>query len=457
MSSVTASKESAQLKLTPFEEYMLFDDSPEYPMTGFFRLRFSSRLDFGAMDAAIQTTLARHPLIRSKVCHNPRAGYHWVEQECTSVKLEPWSADSENDYPAGSFIDLRMSVGTRIWLVDRLGAHDLVVQIHHACTDALGMCQLIDDLLLSYGKIVGAIGSDVALRPLNNQRLPLRNRFGLTWGKLLRLIPQLVFRLHIVGKFFARTAVPLCIPSENSLSAGVRVFPSPSTRDLDRVSTAKILGEARSRNVTVNDLLARDLFLTINAWQKKNGVPLESGWLRFFVPINQRAPEDETLSAANIMSAVFLGRHSEQFADPDLLLRSIHADMETLKRNQFGHLFIAAHALMRRMPRLRNRVLRQDQCVSSCVLSNLGVILNRIALPREDGKLMIGAVVLDGVDFIAPIRPMTSAAFCVCTYAGRLSINLHFDPRLIPKSHANELLEMFVEKIHETVGCRNQT
>ena len=39
------------LKLTPFEEYMFFDDCPDYPMTGVFRLRFSGTLNFDAMAA----------------------------------------------------------------------------------------------------------------------------------------------------------------------------------------------------------------------------------------------------------------------------------------------------------------------------------------------------------------------------------------------------------------------
>lgn len=445
-------KDVSPLKLTSFEEYMFFDDSSDYPMTGFFRLRFSTKLIFEAMDAAIQATVARHPLVRSRVCHSAKHGHYWVEDESSSVVLERWSADSQNEYPVAAFMDLTQSVGTRIWLVDRMGAQDLVVQMHHACTDALGMCQFIDDLLILYARNVGSPGSDVELRPLDNQRLPLRNRFGLSWKKVLQLIPRQVFGLHVIGKFLIRRAVPLGISTLSPTTAQHAVFPSPLTVDFDLDHTSRILAHAKKRNVTVNELLTRDLFLAIKVWRTQNGADSGKEWLRFFVPINHRTAEDETLSAANIMGAVFLERQTGTLKDTELLLRSIQAQMGKIKRNQLGFLFVAAHALMSRVPRMRNLVIRQDRCVSSCVFSNLGVILNRTALPRRDAKLAFGDTVLNGVDFIAPLRPLTSAAFCVWTYAGRLCINLNFDPRSISTSQTRQLLQIFVDQIHESAN-----
>jgi hypothetical protein len=204
--------------------------------------------------------------------------------------------------------------------------------------------------------------------------------------------------------------------------------------------------------VTVNDLLARDLFLAIHEWRGQHGAASGNEWLRFFVPINQRTTEDETISAANIMSAVFLERHPRQMTDAESLLRSIHTEMQVHKRSQHGFLFIAAQALMKHLPRLRHRVIRQGKCVSSCVFTNLGIILSRTPLPRRDGKIAIGEIVLDKVDFIAPVRPLTAAAFCIYTYAGGLAVNLHFDPRSISRRQADELQELFRRKIHDSLN-----
>lgn len=442
------------LKLTPFEEYMFFDDCPEYPMTGVFRLRFSGKLNFEAMDAAIQQTVERHPLVRSTVSVDSKRGYFWEVADSSTVKLERWTADAENEYPVARHMDLKQHVGTRIWLVERTGANDLVAQIHHACTDALGMCLFIEDLLLSYAKNVGAIGSDVQLRPLDNQRMPLRNQFGLTWRKALQLIPLQIFGLHVVGKFFLRTAVPLGCSRQKTETEPV-VFPSPMSLDFDAETTSKILAAAKNKKVTVNDLLARDLFLAINAWRRQNEPLPKKGWVRLFVPINHRGQEDATLSAANIMSAVFLERHPGHLNDPETLLRSLQAQMQKVKRYQLGFLFIAAQALLSRLPRLRKLVIRQDRCISSCVFSNIGVVFRQIPLPQQDGKLVIGDTTLDNVDFVAPLRPLTAAAFCVCTYAGRLCVNLHFDPRAISKQQAEELLQILAGKIHESLKAQH--
>ena len=431
---------------------MFFDDCPDYPMTGVFRLRFSGKLNFDAMDSAIQQTVERHPLVRSTVRDDAKRGYVWDVADSSTIKLERWTADSQNEYPVASFMDLTKRVGTRIWLVDNSEAHDLVAQIHHACTDALGMCLFIEDLLLLYARNIGAIESNVQPRPLDNQRMPLRNHFGLTWKKTLRLIPLQLLGLHVLGKFFLRNAVPLGCPGQNIHAEQQVVFPSPISLDLDAETTSKILAAAKSKNVTVNDLLTRDLFLAINAWRSKNEPQLRKGWVRFFVPINHRVQEDATLSAANIMSAVFLERHPRQLNNPESLLRSLQTQMKRVKRYQLGFLFIAAHALLNRLPRLRERVISQDKCLSSCVFSNIGVVFKQSSLPQRDGKLLVGETTLDNVDFVAPLRPLTTAAFCISTYAKRLSINLHFDPRAISKQQATFLLDFLAGQIKTSLS-----
>ena len=403
------------------------------------------------MEAAIQTATARHPLLRSRVYQDAKHGYYWATDESISIPLEKWSADTQSEFPLAGHMDLTRNVGTRIWLVDNDRGSDLVVQVHHACSDALGKCQFIDDLLLLYARNVGQLGDDVELRSLDNQRLPLRNQFGLTWRKLLRMLPRQILALQFVVKHYVRKAAPLGLLSDDQALRQPHAFPSSCTLYFDSQVTTCILSEAKRRKVTVNDLLARDLFLALHDWRLRHGVKSKNEWLRFFVPINERTTDDEAQSAANIISAIFLERHPQHLTDPESLLQSIQTEMQMHKRGQHGFLFIAAQALLKLMPRLRNRVIRQGKCVSSCVFTNLGIILSRTPLPRRDGKLAIGETVLDKVDFIAPLRPLTVAAFCIYTYAGGLTVNLHFDPRSISRRQADELLELFRRKIHDSL------
>ena len=441
---------------------MFFDDVAEYPMTGFFRLRFSGCLQAEALDAAIQKTISRHPLVRSRIVRNAKNALCWELADSPVIPLAAWSADRQGEFPAGSSVDLTQSIGTRIWLVSRDDAHDLVVQIHHACTDALGMCNLIDDLLVSYAKLVGDVLSHTELRPVNNDQMSARNCFGLTWLKLLRLLPKHILGLRIVGRFFFRRAVPLSLQAKDQAIVKSDTFPAVCVFEFNRRETQRLLSGAKDKQVTVNDLIARDLFLAIDRWRSQSAVGTPSDWIRFFVPINERTPDDSTLSAANVMSAVFLERTPRQMTNAETLLRSIQSEMQTVKLARLGLLLIAAHWFLRRIPRVRNLVIRRSRCLASCVFSNLGVVLNRTPLPRQDGKICIGDVRLEGVEFFAPLRPLTHVTICIVTYAERLSVDLQFDSRAISRRQAEQLLACIVEQIRESMrsddaaACSNE-
>lgn len=437
--------------MTPFEEHMFFDDVPEYPMTGFFRLRFSGCLQAEALDAAIQTTVSRHPLVRSRIVRNAQNELCWELTGGPAIPLAAWSADRQAEFPAGDSVDLTQSIGTRIWLVTQKGAHDLVVQIHHACTDALGMCHLIDDLLVSYAQLLGDVLSHTELRPLNNDQLWARNSFGLTWRRLLQLLPKHVLGLGIVGRFFLRRAVPLRLHASDQSIVASATFPAVCVFEFNRLETERLLSGAKDKQVTVNDLIARDLFLAIDLWRRQSGVGTPSDWIRLFVPINERTPDDRTLSAANVMSAVFLERTPRQMTNAETLLRSIQSEMRTVKRARLGLLLIATHWFLRRVPRLRNLVIRRAGCLASCVFSNLGIVLSQTPLPRQDGQICIGDVRLEGVEFFAPLRPLTHVTICIVTYAERLSVDLQFDPRAISRPQAEQLLACVVERIRESM------
>ena len=92
------------LRLTPFEEYMFADDRPEYPMLGFFRLRFSALLDAAALESSLQATLSRHPLTTCKIL---RRGwrYFWIPDENFRPKLECFVPDASRNYPEAKWID----------------------------------------------------------------------------------------------------------------------------------------------------------------------------------------------------------------------------------------------------------------------------------------------------------------------------------------------------------------
>ena len=85
------------------------------------------------------------------------------------------------------------------------------------------------------------------------------------------------------------------------------------------------------------------------------------------------------------------------------------------------------------------------------MLSYLGRVLARTPLPRQDGRLVAGNVVLERVGGVPPVRPLTRAAIVVLEYAGEISISLRCDPHLFTPGDTRALLEIYVSQIRATI------
>ena len=440
---------TASLPLTAFEEYMLCDDRPAYPKTGVFRFRFSGRLNGPAFEAALNTAVQRHPLMRATVRRRPGRRPRWIDNPNWRPAVQRQAPLNAYGYPPAAYMDLTKESGTRIWVVRRNGATDVIAQIHHSCTDALGMCQVMEDLLVGYASNMGGGPAGASLRELDTTRLKRRGAPALSLWKLLCMAHRQVMRLLGMRQFLMRSPTPLMpIPAELHATSLPEDFPAPRTHEFAKKETANILAAARRLDVTVNDLLARDLFLAVAQWRQQNSFGHDNDWLRFSVPVNLRTQADERLSMANCMGMVFLDRRLRDLADPRQLLESIHEEMQLNKRWQLGLTFVLSADLLRRLPGALSWVARADKYAATCVFSNLGVVLGKTPLPRRDGRIVAGNVVLEGVDFVMPLRPDTSVAVCVYTYADRLSVMMHHDPRVLSDDQSRCLLEIYLRQIH---------
>ena len=80
--------------------------------------------------------------------------------------------------------------------------------------------------------------------------------------------------------------------------------------------------------------------------------------------------------------------------------------------------------------------------MATCVLTNLGQLFRKTPLPRHEGRLQVGDLLLTDVDILAPIRRGTYAALATFQYANAQQFTLHFDPRALTTADADELLNM---------------
>ncbi len=441
------------LPLVPFEQLMLVDDRPAYPMNFFIRLRFTGRLEREVLSAALRAVLPRHPLLNAIVRNVGPNRYQWVGAACPTPRVQWLNAFSTNGFPHALPIDLFSEPGLRLSVIEAAGACELIAQFHHACCDGLGAIGFLEDLLLSYAINSGTLVGSVGLPLVEPKRLRHRAKFGLTAWKYLKIQHQQIQSPFGAWDFFAHTPVPLLPhkprPATDPPPVG---FPAALSREFTPQQFAALKACARRQNVTINDILARDLFVALGRWKSLYAPCHPADRLRVSIPINLRKPEDYRLPAANVVSMVFLDRRPKDFTDTERLLWGIHRQMDHIKQTGLKLTFVLCLRAVQSLPGGIARLAAVDRCSATSVLTNLGVLLGNLPLPRTDGKLTIDGAVLDGLDIVAPLRPYTCVAFAAFTYAGRLGITLHYEPHLLEAQEAGALLDMYVEQILGSAG-----
>lgn len=448
------------LPLTPFEQYMLLDDRPAYPMNFFVRLRFTGRLDPDLFPRACSQAAGQHPLLCARIGQRRRERWQWATDSPVLPAVEWHAVAPADSLPPATPIDLRREPGVQIHVRQGEATSDVTFQFHHAACDGLGAFQVIGEVLLAYAFAVGSTTHRTQRPALAPGLLRRRGAFGLTFRRLLRLLPRQVIGLLGARQFLMRRPVPLCgtqgerhglpercdAPSEN--------WPASFMHCFDDAETVGLRTAARQQGVTINDLLTRDLFLTLAAWRRSNGQGFENDWLRISVPMNLRGPHDRRLPAANVVSMVFLDRRCCESGDPDVLLNSIRQEMGLISRNHLGLTFVLSLALAARLPGGLKRLMPGDKCSATAVLTNVGEVFGRLRLPRDSQRrIVLGGTTLEAIDGLAPLRPHTTLAITAFRYAGRQCTTFHYDPRCFTQPEAHTLRSDYLARIRKSASA----
>jgi hypothetical protein len=82
------------LQLTPLEYFFVVDDSARQPMLATIQLKFRGTLDIAILQSAVCQSLARNPLLASRIAFIDRV-WHWVHD----ANWTPTIRSFENDSP----------------------------------------------------------------------------------------------------------------------------------------------------------------------------------------------------------------------------------------------------------------------------------------------------------------------------------------------------------------------
>jgi hypothetical protein len=448
------------MRLTVIEEFFYHANRVEFPASCFLNLHCIGTLDRETLTAAWRETLAANPLTNSQVV---RAGrLHW-EGAGQSLPIA-WVAPGDSA-PAGTFQDLSADPGLQLLVLPTPlsdgGTHGFMLrlQFHHACCDGLGIFQFASELLLSYAKKLQQDPAETEPDATPGRADPgradlaLRGKSGLGFWKMLRMLPRQLVGLRGIVGFLRRQPVPVISHEFPNLPAEMPPgFPAMRSLMLTVDQSDRLAKVASRLGVSMNTLLARDLFVAIDSFRRELGDDYsEHQWLRMMIPMNMRTRYHRRLSVANIVSSVFLDRRGIDCDNQPSLLQSLHDEMRLIHNNHLSVIFLWSLAACRLLPGGIRKSAQQEKGDITCVFTNLGRVFNKTRLPTDDGKLVVGDFLLDHIDVLAPIQPGCCAVFAANRYARRFGFTLHYDPRPMSDDQAQTLMDAFANQVARTI------
>lgn len=443
------------LRLAAFEQYMLLDDCEKYPITFYLQFRLKGRLDLTALAEATQEAVGRHPLLCCRV-KRIRGRYFWVwsPESVSTVELNPdvWRVTKPWLRP----INLHVETGFRAWGEVTDTDAEITLQIHHACCDGIGASQFLEDIAVCYARRTTSDAPLPQLRPLRPETLltradPTPRRTGQLPGSLpLRLTRMLRDTLDFL--FLERKEVlqPMPLTDNDSEAEAFNL----ESEYLDRNTTRRLRNAASRANVTLNDVLTRDLMQTLDEWNRESGGANRNKLICVLIPCSLRGPIDDQLPAANVLGYAFPVRTRKEMADAGTLLSGLGSEMSDFLKAQHGWLFVQGIHIARSIPGLMtvSAMLLRYRCMSTAVLSHMGNRLNSISsrLRTVGDTIHVGNMTLSEIRCVPPLRYGTHAAIATYTFSGRLMINLRCDPAKFGVSQTRQFLNRYVATLRQT-------
>lgn len=446
---------SKEWPVAAFEHYMYADDRPGHPMNFFWRATFAGVIDFDVFAAAVQIAADSHPLVKARIKGEKRSAtrdLRWTLEDAGDVPVYQMPELSDVSVPGDrDGINLQSEPGMRFFVWQKGAAATVLMQIHHATADGAGSAKFLDDVLCCYDSLKRASLPEQISRPSADLRLMAgRGEFHMT--SVLRRRQAILDVKRILG-FFRRFPAPLKSRSVESFAPGQDLpFPAMLGSELSFDELRRLKTNAKRSDATVNDLLLHSAFLALHALNLRTGAPKT---IRIAMPINMRRHTDHAMPSANIVSMCFLDRSGGLLNDPGALLESIRRETAVIKENYLGYALIRVAELFGRFRGGMQMLLTPRwpwRCATSAVVSNCGEPVKWSKLPRSEfGEMMSGGLILKELAGVPPIRPFTAVSIGAVTYAGRLRLTLHFDPREIVAEDAAWTLDRIMTHLKADV------
>jgi len=451
------------MRLTPFEEYMYYDDRVAYPMEIFVHFRLTGEIDREKLETAFCRSLLDHPLFRSSVvCRRGRLYWHCRDDLQCSID---WDVESRDDGLPLTILPLEFmsgGAGARLYVCTEGEQVMLTLQVHHACCDGIGACRFLSDMLIEYDRLVSGEESSEVNRAKRSEealhKLKSRGRMGLTWSWFLRYMFSQLSGFLGAWQFFSRRPISLADSSRADEGSAGSCDKNPAMRRkiFTAEETTRLIAEVKSQGLTLTEKLLYDLHRAISEWvgerTNDDGADgLNDPWVRISLPISLRTPRTESIPSANVVSMVFFDRRSSDLVDRQRGQQGLKEQLRVILRRKLGYMLIWSLFISRFLPGGIKKTVRDERRPVSSILTNLGKdFLPHFLSQDSDGCVVVGRLRLEACRIIPPLRPGTHVGFSISTYAKRLAVDMHYDRANISPVHADQMLAKFVSHIDGT-------
>jgi|GEM_PF-1803151 len=446
-----------------FEEYMLLDSHPAFPMQSIMVFFFAGQFEQATLRRAVDAAVEYHPIFHSMLRKNEKGELHWVPQDVKiGIRWDEAAIDESATVPIvppikyGCF-DLEKECPLQLVVSeDKTCNHSAInVICHHSASDGLGMCRFVNDILYEYAVLSGFLPSEEPLPQLpklHPERLLRRNRYGITLWNFLGNLHKHIWGLVRAWKFLINKPVlliPFELPTDQPTPSPD--FPTYLTRRIPPEDFEIIRENIKKDGGTINDGFLAAAFRALAKFRQEEGVT-ENERLRVAVPTNLRSEEDAHTPGTNIVSMVFLDRKSCAITQKSWgeLLRSIRGEMLHVKRNNLGLALIFGIALQKKLFRRLEKIVDHSHCFTTSALSNINATSFYDIFPKNAQELprISNHITLTSVVGVAPIRVTTPAGFCVITSPGGAMVSVNYNADVLTREQAERLLTLFRDELN---------
>ncbi len=417
------------LPLTPFEKYLIWDETALQPMTSFIELHFDSRLDLGQWKEALAEAVHRNPLLASQLVEH-RGELYWEYDPGYRPQLRNEEVDPplRNGWPVP--IDLKNECGCRYWYRNRQSRTRLLFQLHHACTDGMGLRRVLIDALVKYSKIRTLQGSEQVIgrgwREPDIDRLP--DRFDFSNAFRGPPTKPLSFTQRLQNAHYFHFQPPESLKGNSTASEGtIGADAAEPLRHIviDREVSQLIMERATSQNLAINELALALLFQTCARWNSDRGLSNPRGRVRLLMPFDLRSRVDLRMPATNRLSFSFLGRTRAACMNWEALLEGVQSELKSIRESQLPMDFLNGISAAVHYPRSMHWILRNSNRMATSVLTYTGDVLRgtQKLFQVEGDHRLIGDAKLKNTLVAPPVRRNTNVSLGLCVNWGQLCIS----------------------------------